>query len=528
MNQSDTVLLERLAVGIDLGTTYSAIAYVDQHGRQALIPNSENERLTPSVILFDGQHAVVGSVARQNAVAEPEKIVDFVKREMGKSKAQFHREFEGRKYSAEELSALILRKLRNDAEKFLGRAITDAVITVPAYFNDAERTATVQAGKLAGLNVIGIINEPTAAALAYGFRQLEGKKKVLVFDLGGGTLDVTIMDIAENQIRMLASNGDHRLGGKDWDDLICSWAAEAFELEHGDNPMLDLDSYQDLYGRSVVAKSQLSSRESVIFNYSYNGHGMRLELTRTEFEERSRYLVEQCKMICEIGLAEAHLESSQIDGILLVGGMTRMPSVRAMLANFAPGVPLIDFVNPDEVVALGAAIQANLQLLQEEDEAGKRTIPEAVRGQFSGRDGELIKVSNITTHSLGVVIWDHALQEETVHAMIKRSTEVPASVTKSFGLSKDNLTSMRISVVEGESSVPSECYPLGICEIELPPGLSRGTPISLTYSYTEDQVLEVLVEADGKQSAATLTRSTGVSEEDVVAAAAEMLRIEVV
>jgi molecular chaperone DnaK len=528
MKQSDTVLLERLAVGIDLGTTYSAIAYVDEYGRQSLIPNSENERLTPSVILFDGQHAIVGSVARQNAVAEPEKIVDFVKREIGKSKSQFHREFDGRQYSAEELSALILRKLRNDAEKFLGRAITDAVITVPAYFNDAERTATVQAGKLAGLNVIGVINEPTAAALAYGFRQLEGKKTVLVFDLGGGTLDVTIMGIADNQIRMLASNGDHRLGGKDWDDLICSWAAEAFELEHGENPMLNLDSYQDIYGRAVIAKSQLSSRETTIFNYSYNGHSLRLELTRTEFEERSRSLIEQCKMICEIGLAEAQLESSQIDGILLVGGMTRMPSVRAMLAAFAPGVPLIDFVNPDEVVALGAAIQANLQLLHEEDRMGTKIISQAVRGQFSGDNGVLIKVSNITTHTLGVVIWDHALGEEKVYCMIPRSTRIPASVTKSFGLSKDDLTSMRISVVEGESSVPMECCPLGICEIELPPGLSRGTPVSLTYRYTENQVLEVVVEANGQQRAATLSRSTGVSEEDVAYAATEMLKIEVV
>jgi molecular chaperone DnaK (HSP70) len=232
-------------------------------------------------------------------------------------------------------------------------------------------------------------------------------------------------------------------------------------------------------------------------------------------------------MICEIGLAEARLEPSQIDGILLVGGMTRMPSVRAMLSNFAPGVPLIDFVNPDEVVALGAAIQANLQLLHEEDQAGARTIPQAVRGQFSGNDGELIKVSNITTHTLGVVIWDHALEEETVHAMIQRSTRIPASVTKSFGLSKDNLTSMKISVVEGESSVPAECCPLGICEIELPPGLSRGTPVSLTYRYTENQVLEVVVEADGRQSAATLSRSTGVSEEDIAVAAAEMREIEV-
>jgi molecular chaperone DnaK (HSP70) len=208
--------------------------------------------------------------------------------------------------------------------------------------------------------------------------------------------------------------------------------------------------------------------------------------------------------------------------------MTRMPSVRAMLGSFAPGVPLIDFVNPDEVVALGAAIQANLQLLNAEDQAGERTIPQAVRGQFSGEDGELIKVSNITTHSLGVVIWDHALEEEIVHTMIPRSTRIPASVTKSFGLSKDNLMSMKIAVVEGESTVPSECFPLGVCEIELPPGLTRGTPISLTYRYTEDQVLEVMVEADGQQSVATLARSSGVSDEDVAIAAAEMLKIEVV
>ncbi len=226
MSRDLTSTPRRRAVGIDLGTTFSAIACIDDHGKPQIIPNSENERITPSVILFDGQNAIVGSVAQQSAVAEPQNIVDFIKREMGKSMEQFHRAFNGRNFSAEELSALIVTKLKHDAEKYLGETITDAVITVPAYFNDAERTATIHAGQLAGLNVLQVINEPTAAALAYGVQQLDEDQTVLVFDLGGGTFDVTIMRIENHHIRMLASNGDHRLGGKDWDDVICDWVAE--------------------------------------------------------------------------------------------------------------------------------------------------------------------------------------------------------------------------------------------------------------------------------------------------------------
>src|SRR2546422_6604795 len=229
----------RKAVGIDLGTTFSAVAHIDAYGKPHIIPNSESERITPSVILFDGTSVVVGTLARNSSVAEPEKIVDFVKREMGKPKEQFHREFNGKIYSAEELSALILRKLKADAEKYLKEPVTDAVITVPAYFNDAERTATLHAGQLAGLNVLQIINEPTAAALAYGLDKLESDQTVFVFDLGGGTFDVTIMRIENHHIRMLASNGDHRLGGKDWDDVIVNWVADEFDNQHGENPLLD-------------------------------------------------------------------------------------------------------------------------------------------------------------------------------------------------------------------------------------------------------------------------------------------------
>src|SRR6266700_4844000 len=260
----------RKVVGIDLGTTFSAIAHIDTYGKPQIIPNSETERITPSVIFFDGTNVIVGTVAKNNAVAEPEKIVDFVKREMGKPKDQFHREFDGKVYSAEELSALIIKKLKADAEKYLDQPVTDAVITVPAYFNDAERTATITAGQLAGLNVLQLINEPTAAALAYWLDKLDEDQTVFVFDLGGGTFDVTIMRIEGAHIRMLASNGDHRLGGKDWDDVIVNYVAEEFDNVHGENPLLDLQSYQALYNRALTAKIQLTGRNKTTLVHSFN------------------------------------------------------------------------------------------------------------------------------------------------------------------------------------------------------------------------------------------------------------------
>src|ERR1700680_380448 len=255
-----TPMAQRKAIGIDLGTTFSAIAHIDAYGKPQIIPNPETERITPSVIFFDGSNVIVGTVAKNNAVAEPEKIVDFVKREIGKPKDQFHREFNGKVYSAEELSALIIRKLKADAEKYLDQKVTDAVITVPAYFNDAERTATITAGQLAGFNVLQLINEPTAAALAYGLDKLDEDQTVFVFDLGGGTFDVTIMRIHEHTIEMIATNGDHRLGGKDWDDMIVNMVAEEFDEKHGENPLLDLQSYQDLQSRAPAGKIHISGR----------------------------------------------------------------------------------------------------------------------------------------------------------------------------------------------------------------------------------------------------------------------------
>jgi molecular chaperone DnaK len=515
----------RKAIGIDLGTTFSAVAQVDQYGKPQIIPNTESERITPSVILFDSGTAIVGTYAKQNAVAEPEKIVDFVKREMGKGKGQFSRTFNGHVYSAEELSAIILKKLRNDAEKYLSSEITDAVITVPAYFNDAERTATLRAGQLAGLNVLQIINEPTAAALAYGIDKLDTNQTVFVFDLGGGTFDVTIMRIQDHNISMIASNGDHRLGGKDWDDVIVNWVAEEFEKAHGENPLLDLQSYQDLYNRAVSTKLQLSSRASVNLVHGYNGRNIKMEITREEFAKRSHHLLERCKTICEIVLREANLGWTDIDHILLIGGMTRMPSVRSMIKEMS-NVDVTDSVNPDEAVCIGAAIQAILSILGEEDTAGDRLLPAEVRAKYSNAEGSLVRVTNITTHTLGVVLWDHQKSEEYVFPMIKKMTGIPKETRTSFGTVKANMKNAVVRVVEGESTIPAECTELGLCDIELPPFLPKGSPIKLTYCYNANQVLEVTVDAFGKQNSVCITRS-GLSESEVDVATADLAQLTV-
>ncbi|HEV2096284.1 MAG TPA: Hsp70 family protein, partial [Chthoniobacterales bacterium] len=513
--------------GIDLGTTFSAVAHIDAYGKPQIIPNAESERITPSVILFDGMTAIVGTLAKNSSVAEAEKIVDFVKREIGKPKDEFSREFGDRAYSAEELSALILKKLKADAEKYLKEPITDAVITVPAYFNDAERIATITAGQLAGLNVLQIINEPTAAAVAYGLDKLDQDQTVFVFDLGGGTFDVTIMRIESHGIQMLATNGDHRLGGKDWDDVLVNLVAEEFDRAHGENPLLDLQSYQDLQSRALAAKIQLSSRPRTAIIHNHNGKSVKVEITREDFEKRTRHLVEKCKMICEIVMQEAKLKWTDLDKILLVGGMTRMPMVRQMIEGFSP-TPVVDDVNPDEAVALGAAIQAVLLLLKEEEVSGEKVLPENTRQQFSSREGGLIQVTNITSHTLGVVLWDEAHLEEYVFPMIRKMTAIPATAKNSFGTATANMGKAVVRVVEGESTLPAECTPLGICDVELPAFLPKGSPVELTYEYNANQVLEVAVHAYGNEAKVTIQRNTGLAPAEIGSATTAMDVVKVV
>ncbi len=516
----------RKVIGIDLGTTFSAMAHIDAYGKPQIIPNSESERITPSVILFEGETAVVGTMAKNNAVAEPERIVDFVKREMGKSREHFHREFDRKRYSAEELSALILKKLKADAERYLKEDVTDVVITVPAYFNDAERTATITAGQLAGFHVLQVINEPTAAAVAYGLDKLDQDQTVFVFDLGGGTFDVTLMRIEGHNIQMLATNGDHRLGGKDWDDAIVNYVAEEFDREHGENPLLDLQSYQELQSRALAAKVQLSSRARTTIVHSYNGKSLKVELTREDFERLTLHLVERCRGICDLVLNEAGLEWSGIDKVLLVGGMTRMPMVRALVQDLSAQA-LVDEVNPDEAVAVGAAIQGILLLLREEETSGEQMLPADTREQFSSRDGLLMQVNNITSHTLGVVLWDDTLLTEYVFPMIRKMSPIPANARNFFGTADANMSRAVVRIVEGESSLPTECTPLGICAVNLPPLLPKGTPVELHYEYNENQVLEIAVLICGEETKMSIERNTGLLPHEVAEAAAELASLSV-
>ncbi|MGZ5024490.1 MAG: Hsp70 family protein, partial [Chthoniobacterales bacterium] len=387
-------------------------------------------------------------------------------------------------------------------------------------------TATVTAGKLAGLNILQIVNEPTAAAVAYGLDKLEEDQTVFVFDLGGGTFDVTIMQIEGHQIRMLATNGDHRLGGKDWDDVIVNYVAEEFDREHGENPLLDLQSYQELQSRALAAKIQLSSRPRTAIVHSYNGKSVKVELTREDFEQKTRHLVERCKTICELVIQEAKMDWSGITKVLLVGGMTRMPMVRELIANLS-SLPLADDVNPDEAVAVGAAVQAILVMLQEEKESGETVLSEDTRQQFSSREGGLMQVTNITSHTLGVVLWDDGQHNEYVFPMISKMSPIPASAKNFFGTANANMPRAIVRIVEGESTLPAECTSLGTCDVELPPFLPKGSPVELYYQYNANQILEVSVHAAGNEKKISIARNTGLAPDEIEEAKANLATLNV-
>ena len=484
-------------IGIDLGTTFSTVAHVDEYGQAEIIPNTESERITPSVIMFEDDLVTIGKIAKQNARAVPEQIVEFAKREIGKSKETFFRTFNNKNYSPEELSALILTKLKQDAEAYLNTEVTDAVITVPAYFRDAEREATRNAGKIAGLNILQVLNEPTAAALAYGVDQLGTDQNVFVFDLGGGTFDVTIMKVSESEIQMLATNGDHRLGGKDWDDKIITYVAEMFEIEHGENPLQDLHAYQDLQLDAISAKESLSRREIARIVCGYNGKTTQLELTREKFEELTAELLERCRVLCDVVLSESEMTWADIDTVLLVGGSTRMPMVQEMIANISGKAINPNEVNPDEAVALGAAIQGTLRQISDSTTT-TADVSDAVIERFIGPDGApKVTVTDGATHNLGLVVLN-AARESIIHVMIPKMTAVPCERADQFGTVDDNQRSVLIEVVQSlEQDQPKDEidlfdeYKLGECTLELPPGLPEGSPIHVTYKYNLDQVLEV-------------------------------------
>lgn len=478
-------------VGIDLGTTFSAIAHINKNGVPELIPNEEGDRLTPSVIFYDEGEFVVGEYAKQNALAEPENTVEFIKREMGKPITEFSREFGGKEYSPEELSAEILKTLKKDAESKLDEQITDAVITVPAYFNDPERQATIRAGEIAGLNVRRIINEPTAAALSYGMHHSGDTATVLVFDLGGGTFDVTVMEVTGNEMKILATNGDHRLGGKDWDDKIIVHTAKLFESEHSENPLTDLATYLEIQARAIDAKIQLSTLNSTTIITNYAGKSQRLQLTRQEYEEMTTDLVERCRSLVEVVLHEVELAVDQIETVLLVGGSTRLPMIQSMLTEHF-GKPPDTSVNPDQAVVFGAAVMG--ELIQSEETKKRSFIggtPKVPKQNFG-----IMRISDVCSHSLGMVVQD-AIGELKNSIIIPKNTNIPCDISKdNFQTTSHNQTEFDVIVLQGpEELSPRDCPVHDAFEVyDIPPRPAGETRIKVTFKYNADGVIEVEAE----------------------------------
>ena len=468
------------AIGIDLGTTMSAMASIDSMGRPQMIANREGKTLTPSAVLVRGAERVVGERAKRAAIAKPHNVFQFIKRRMCDPDFVFIDEDE-RQHRPEELSALILKKLKQDAEQALGTEVTEAVITVPAYFADLERNRTRQAGEIAGLKVLDIINEPTAAALAYGLGKGEADKNIFVYDLGGGTFDVTIMNvIGPEALRVLTSGGDRFLGGGDFDADLSDYFVRQFEGKHGVDlkNVGDLKTDQAFCDAAELAKIDLSADSQVDVSLSAAGKVLDLTLERRDFEKLIKHHIEKTKDLSEEALAAAKLGWRDIDRVLLVGGSTRIPMVREMLQQLTGKTPEVG-INPDEMVALGAAIYAaNLSGV---------TVRNA-----KGQALKQVSLRNVTAHALGVITLDHE-HKDVNSTIIEKDTEIPTEKTRGgYTTADDNQTSVRLQVIQGEDPDPAECIKVGEAVLEGLPALPKGEPkIEVTLGYDSSGIVRL-------------------------------------
>lgn len=461
-------------VGIDLGTTYSAIAIVNRHGKAEIIPNREGERITPSVVLFDGEAPMVGSMAKRSAVASPLNVAQFVKRQIGDPSWKFLTE-QGSSHTAEEISAFILKRLKEDAETALGETIRDAVITVPAYFDDAQRKATQDAGRMAGLNVLRIINEPTAAALVYGAEKTETAQTILVYDLGGGTFDVTIMKVGGDEITVVATGGNRNLGGFDWDNEIMQFLNAEFQKQGGmdlfDDPTLE----QDLRDKAEIAKKTLSSRERTTVYLSAGGKTASVSFTRQQLDEITASLLKRTATIMESVLEEAQLDWGGIDKVLLVGGSTRMKAVSVLVERVTGKKPSME-LHPDEVVALGAALQG----MQLAVKAGTSDLVEV--DSFP-----LVEITDVNSHSLGVIA-NNDQDREYNSIILRKGTPLPAEASDVFSTVVDDQTQIRVRVTEGEDE--DIAHVKVVTESTMPiPAHPKGSPIEITFKYDLDGII---------------------------------------
>ena len=493
-----------LAVGVDLGTTYSAVAYLDDLARPQTLINGEGDKLTPSVVLFEGNDVIVGKEALKAISTDAEAVALCAKRDLGRR--VYHKALGGRQYPPEAIEGWILNKLRVDSTRQIGH-FEKVVITVPAYFDEVRRKATQDAGYMAGFDVMDIINEPTAAAVAFGFRhgflKADGaatkKQKILVYDLGGGTFDVTVMEIDGPEFVALATDGDVHLGGQDWDNRLVDCVAEEFIRKFRIDPREDHNTAGRLWRECEDAKRTLSARSKAAIACDYQGQAVRLEVSRKKFEEMTSDLVDRTIFTTRQTLQAAGLEWDEIDHVLLVGGSTRMPMVIDKLREISGKEPNAS-VSADEAVAHGAALRAGILLARAEGKSPR------------------VRIKNVNSHSLGVVATDTKTKRQRVAILVPRNTQLPVTARRVFKTQKANQRSILVQIVEGESPSPDDCSEIGKATVRnLPHDLPAQTPIEVRFTYEENGRLTVEVQVQGTDRALRheLTRENSLTAEQL-------------